>query len=50
MILRIKLLLIYNTVFLFNTKLISIHVVHLYRGELQMKAAKKKEIPVRIGP
>ena len=53
-LLRIKLLLIYDSVFLLNTKLISRSVLHVYyRRTIGMKAvkrAKKKEIPVRFGP
>lgn len=53
-LLRIKLLLIYDSVFLFNTKLISGSVVHMYYrrtiGLKAVKRAKKKEIPVRMFP
>jgi len=41
-------LLIYGSVFLFNTKFISRCVVQIYRGESEMKATKKKEVPVRV--
>jgi len=48
--LRIKLLLIYDSVFLFNTKLINKSVQQVYREEIELKATKKKQIPVRVGP
>jgi len=45
-LLRIKPLLIYGSVFLFNTKLNSRYVLHLYRGEWNWRHRKRKKYPL----